>query len=146
MRSKTSEELGNMATSIMNFRPVIDGNFLTDYPQNLYRDGKFKHVPLITGFTSDEGYIGVPFLNMGKPLPDTVSKDEIRGFMKEMLKLDFHLNLDTVIDSTYDKYLSGKAEIDKKTFLRQYIDMSTHYSFAAPSDIVAKGHSGKINY
>ena len=133
-----------MAAELMNFRPVVDGAFLTDFPANLYKDGKFQDVPLMTGFTSDEGYVNVRFLNGGKPLPDTLSKEQIRPFVLNELQRDFPENPETLTDAAIQKYITPEAETNARTFLRQFMDMITHKSFAAPSHVVAKRHSGKV--
>lgn len=37
------------------WNPLIDGDFLTGYPSQLMRDGRFIHVPLLIGANTDEG-------------------------------------------------------------------------------------------
>ena len=37
------------------WRPVVDGDFLPDTPESLRKSGKFNHVTLMAGFTSQEG-------------------------------------------------------------------------------------------
>ena len=37
------------------WRPVVDGDFLPDTPENLRKSGKFNQVTLMAGFTSQEG-------------------------------------------------------------------------------------------
>lgn len=37
------------------WRPVVDGNFLTDTPEELRKSGKFNRVTMMAGFTSQEG-------------------------------------------------------------------------------------------
>ncbi|KAK1991882.1 carboxylesterase [Colletotrichum falcatum] len=57
------------------WNPVVDGDFLTGYPSQLMRDGRFVRVPLLTGANSDEG---INF-NPGSPRPDTAA-DLAAGF------------------------------------------------------------------
>ncbi|KZT51035.1 alpha/beta-hydrolase [Calocera cornea HHB12733] len=35
--------------------PVLDGELITDYPTRLMKEGKFAHVPLMVGHTTDDG-------------------------------------------------------------------------------------------
>ena len=39
----------------LQWAPVVDKNFLHDRPRNLRKNGDYKKVPLIVGFTSNEG-------------------------------------------------------------------------------------------
>ena len=144
LRSKSSDELGNMAAELINFRPVVDGALLADFPANLFRDGKFQDVPLMTGFTSDEGYVNVRFLNFDKPLPEMLTKEQIRAYVLNELQRDFPENPEPLTDAAIQKYITPEAATNARTFLRQFMDMITHKSFAAPSHIVAKRHSGKV--
>ncbi|KIH87659.1 hypothetical protein SPBR_04773 [Sporothrix brasiliensis 5110] len=38
-----------------SFFPVLDGDFIADYPHNQIRNGRFVHVPVLIGCNSDEG-------------------------------------------------------------------------------------------
>ncbi|KAF6812061.1 carboxylesterase [Colletotrichum sojae] len=58
------------------WNPLVDGDFLTGYPSQLIREGKFVRVPLLTGANSDEG---INF-NPNSPKPD--SEDALlKGFV-----------------------------------------------------------------
>ena len=54
LRNLTSDELF-AAHSSLTWNPIVDGDFLPDYPSTLGVQGKFLHVPLIAGTNSDEG-------------------------------------------------------------------------------------------
>ena len=53
LRSVEPRELLKSRANV--WRPVADGNFLTDTPEGLRKSGKFNLVPLMMGFTSQEG-------------------------------------------------------------------------------------------
>ncbi|TEA19605.1 Lipase 4 [Colletotrichum sidae] len=57
------------------WNPLIDGDFLTGYPSQLIREGKYVKVPLLTGANSDEG---INF-NPNSPKPNT-EMDLFNGF------------------------------------------------------------------
>ncbi|KAK1580027.1 carboxylesterase [Colletotrichum navitas] len=57
------------------WNPMVDGDFLTAYPSQLMRSGKFVKVPLLTGANDDEG---VNF-NPNSPKPNT-AVDLFNGF------------------------------------------------------------------
>ena len=42
-------------TGIGPWAPVMDGDFIQDYPTNQFRDGRFVQVPILIGSNSDEG-------------------------------------------------------------------------------------------
>lgn len=54
LRNITSDQLYKSNYTV-TWNPIVDGDFLTDYPSNLGAEGKFIKVPLITGANSDEG-------------------------------------------------------------------------------------------
>ncbi|KAG8629734.1 hypothetical protein KVT40_001353 [Elsinoe batatas] len=54
LRSLTSEQLFNSRYTVV-WNPIVDGEFLTDYPSNLGRAGQFVKVPILTGANTDEG-------------------------------------------------------------------------------------------
>lgn len=42
-------------SGIAAWAPVMDGDFIQDYPTNQFRDGRFVHVPIMIGANTDEG-------------------------------------------------------------------------------------------
>ncbi|KAI9649548.1 hypothetical protein NHQ30_002128 [Ciborinia camelliae] len=63
LRSLTSDQLWK-ARVTQQWNPMVDGDFLTDYPSNLTPQGKFIKVPLLIGANSDEGSsFGVSYLD-----------------------------------------------------------------------------------
>ena len=46
----------------LQWAPVVDKTFLYDTPRNLRKKGDFKQVPLIIGFTSNEGSFTLPLM------------------------------------------------------------------------------------
>jgi carboxylesterase type B len=54
LRNLSSEELFAAQTS-QTWNPIVDGDFLTDYPSSLMPTGSFIKVPLLVGANTDEG-------------------------------------------------------------------------------------------
>ncbi|KAF4556295.1 Carboxylesterase-like protein 15 [Elsinoe fawcettii] len=54
LRNLTSEQLFNSRYTVV-WNPIVDGDFLTDYPSNLGRARQFVKVPILTGANTDEG-------------------------------------------------------------------------------------------
>jgi acetylcholinesterase len=42
-------------TSAVYWPPVLDGDFIADYPSKQHAEGKFVHVPILIGSNTDEG-------------------------------------------------------------------------------------------
>lgn len=53
LRAKKAREL--LIDTANVWRPLVDGDFLPDTPENLRKTGKFNRVTLMAGFTSQEG-------------------------------------------------------------------------------------------
>ncbi|KAF9875156.1 putative lipase 2 protein [Colletotrichum karsti] len=51
------EEINNAVnvSGIAHWSPVMDGDFIQDYPTNQFRDGRFVKVPVLIGANTDEG-------------------------------------------------------------------------------------------
>ena len=66
--------------------PVVDKNFLHDTPRNLRKSGGYKKVPLIIGFTSDEGslFLG-SMVNGSFELTESVSNGVRPALFKSFL-------------------------------------------------------------
>ena len=62
LRSIDAPKLVKIYDAANIWRPVVDGKFLTDTPENLRRTGKFHHLDLMSGFTSQEGAYFFPSL------------------------------------------------------------------------------------
>ncbi|KAL3601460.1 hypothetical protein FPOAC2_05721 [Fusarium poae] len=56
LREVSFEKLNATSTKVPgNFYPVVDNDFIPDYPSKLLENGKFVKVPLMTGTNADEG-------------------------------------------------------------------------------------------
>ena len=66
--------------------PVVDKNFLHNTPRNLRQSGDYKKVPLIIGFTSDEGATYLDFMvNASFELMESVSNGVRPALFKSFL-------------------------------------------------------------
>jgi carboxylesterase type B len=79
------------------YYPVIDGDFIQDWPKNLLADGKFVKVPIITGANMDEG------ASFGPGKIDT--SDQLRNW----LKTSYPVIEDTTIDQLLQFYPDDPA-------------------------------------
>ncbi|KAI5300326.1 hypothetical protein KEM56_002544 [Ascosphaera pollenicola] len=100
LRQKDASIILSASNSVFNryyssnrwaFQPVIDGDIIPQQPVKAWEDGQWKKMPIITGFTTDEGTIFVPkhtatnqeFVNYMKALVPKMSDDHV----KEMQRL-----------------------------------------------------------
>lgn len=75
LRNLSTEALFAAAPSQV-WNPIIDGDFLTGYPSQLIRDGKFNNVPLLIGTNTDEG----SSFSISSPVPNS-EQDLFNGLM-----------------------------------------------------------------
>ena len=138
MRNQSADVIQSLKRS----KPVIDGVFLTDYPHKLYRAGKFNPIPIISGFTSHEGY-GAMKRVLNKRLLMTLTKDNLFNLLTSIIESHFPQDADYISNAVYNQYISPQAEEDMDVLRR---DLSTLYSdlfFTAPSMLMAESHSSK---
>lgn len=57
LRNLPIEELNTVlnGTEPLTFPPILDGDFIADYPSNQLADGRFPKIPLLIGCNADEG-------------------------------------------------------------------------------------------
>ena len=93
--------------------PNVDGEFLLDRPENLFKTGKFHDVDVITGFTSNEGGL---FAMMKPPdqIKDGMEQEVFESYVKNELA-----------------YTRDKSPIMENLILFQYTD------HANPNDKIA---------
>lgn len=50
-----NEVINTTSLGLTSWAPTIDGDFIQEYPSIQFAAGKFLHIPIINGATSDEG-------------------------------------------------------------------------------------------
>jgi para-nitrobenzyl esterase len=74
---------------VPDFVPTVDGYFLAESPEAIYRAGKQAHIPLMLGSNSQEGYY-VNLLGKDAPTPENyraAMQRELKQHAEEALKL-----------------------------------------------------------
>lgn len=109
------------------FQPVIDGEIIARPPLETWASGKWHKVPIMTGFTTNEGSLYVD-KKMSK-------SSEFRHFWAELLPLLSKEDLDT-IDKIYpDPSVSDDYKETRKDVGEQYKRIEAayaHYAYVAP--------------
>ena len=96
LRSKSAKEIISFQTTMSSSSPtklpqittpVLDGNFLPDQPQKLFKQGKFpnRNIDVIIGFTSHERALSVA-LKPGNLTQDGISREEFESAVKNALE------------------------------------------------------------
>ncbi|TPX17784.1 uncharacterized protein E0L32_002885 [Thyridium curvatum] len=110
------------------FQPVIDGDVIMRPPLETWKLGKWHKVPIITGFTTNEGSLYV-----NKQMNTSA---EFRAFFAKLLPLLSQEELDTLCHLYPDPEVSPEYKEERTTVGSQYKRVEAayaHYAYVAPS-------------
>ncbi|PFX33848.1 Neuroligin-4, X-linked [Stylophora pistillata] len=129
LRSKEAQELLVLERANI-WRPVVDGNFLPDTPEELRKSGRFNKVPLMAGFTSQEGAYFFP------------------RHLKTVAPTTFRENLSFALNYILNKYgqtwvAPHKTEVPN-SFMDAVIFQYTPWPYAKDSCKLKRGFSDAI--
>ncbi|EWG52091.1 triacylglycerol lipase [Fusarium verticillioides 7600] len=112
------------------FQPVIDGEVIARPPLETWKSGKWHKVPIITGFTTNEGSLYV-----NKQMSES---SQFRHFWAELLPLLTSEDLDTIEELYRDpaKFENSEYKETRKGMGSQYKRIEAayaHYAYVAPA-------------
>uniref|UniRef100_A0ABM5G3N0 Carboxylic ester hydrolase n=1 Tax=Pogona vitticeps TaxID=103695 RepID=A0ABM5G3N0_9SAUR len=112
------------------FIPVVDGDFLTDKPVTLLKNGKFKQTQILMGINKDEG---APFLVYGAPgfSKDTDSLINETEFWAS-LKFAFPEMTEIGLESIAFHYTDGEVEQNPFYYRDAMGEIIGDYNFICP--------------
>ena len=117
--------------------PIVDGDFLPDSPQKLYKEGKFiPNVSVITGFTSREASLGVVFVP-GNANKSGVSKKEFEASVTSTLK-DGGVESKLLEELVQYQYTDHSHPHNKITATERMIAFQNDFMVVAPMIFEAK--------
>ena len=146
VRSKTAEDIlkAQMALMPPNYKgsqdivaPIVDGNFLPDLPENLFKTGQFHHdVDVIIGFNSNEGAIFAMWMPP-ELVKDGMEPNMFESFVKggELMYQEKSKFVDELILLEYTNHADPK---DKIAIRQLMMDTASHSVFVAPALLEAK--------
>ncbi|RKK73324.1 hypothetical protein BFJ69_g9328 [Fusarium oxysporum] len=112
------------------FQPVIDGEVIARPPLETWKSGKWHKVPIMTGFTTNEGSLYV-----NKQMSES---SQFRHFWAELLPLLTSEDLDTIEELYQDpaKFEDSEYKETRKDMGSQYKRIEAayaHYAYVAPA-------------
>nr|AJP62555.1 carboxylesterase [Oxya chinensis] len=121
----------------MPWAPVIDGNFIQEYPINKLRTGRYSKVPILVGYTSGEGTIG----EQGKGyLTSEAALQELNEHFVEaaapLVRLPTAEQREAAALRIREFYF-GSGDITLAQ-AQAIIDLMTDFGFAEPSDTAVR--------
>jgi carboxylesterase type B len=150
LREAPAEALIGALTDEFRAAVVVDGIFLKDRPENLYRSGNYNRGNLLLGSNKDDGtlfllydplfaqYLSSPTRpNITKELFDTILKQELYYFYGLDPNENAHL-----IDAAKMRYVDwGMADYPNADYYNTYVSYATDSVFTCNDDIVARAHA-----
>lgn len=110
------------------FQPVIDGDIIARPPLETWKSGKWHKVPIMTGFTTNEGSL---YVNKAMSEPS-----QFRYFWEELLPLLPKEDIDTIVNIYPDPSGSDYYKETREGMGAQYkrVEASyAHYAYVAPA-------------
>ena len=145
VRGKTVEEILEAQSSFYRDKytgpndivgPIVDGEFLPDLPENLFKAGKFHDVDAISGFASSEG----SFFSLLQP-PDQIKNGMDRKHFENSVKNEifYARKKSRIIEDLILFQYSSHDDPDDKIAIRQsWVDCFGDAIFVAPAIQEAK--------
>lgn len=116
--------------------PVVDGEFLPDLPEILFKTGKYNtDVDVITGFTSNEGALAL-FLRPPGQLNDGLERAIFETIVSEMLYARERNQF--IADLILFQYTNHEEPHNKNKTRQSMINVFGDSCFAAPALLEAK--------
>eukprot|EP00057_Strongylocentrotus_purpuratus_P035479 XP_799291.3 PREDICTED: cholinesterase 1 [Strongylocentrotus purpuratus] len=140
LRSKEAEALRAAASKIYTSNYVtLDGNFLEDSPLNLYMKNDFKKLPMIAGFTKDEGTL----LTLSGTLPTPPLSG--KGFKRIIAAFvqEYGITSEDVLGVVLQEYIDWTISDDPDAdYFQATVDFITDTHFACAVDSELRFHAG----
>ena len=141
LRSRPAQDLGDMGV-MLEFKPVIDGVFLKEYPYILYKRAEFQKKELMAGCNSHEGYIMVKLM-LNDPNMST-AKENLKKQLKTCMNSVFMENSEELSEAAFKCYIGDEAVGNLEVFKQQYAKCYGDLVFNGPNHDLALKHSGKL--
>ncbi|XP_033624927.1 cholinesterase 1-like [Asterias rubens] len=148
LRGKDAKDLFKAAAQLF-FRtdPVVDGEFLSDTPANLYSTGQYNHAKILLGSNADEAtYILIYNPQFSQYLADEdppfIGRDMFEQLLTQQLYHYYGPAHDHLADAIRSWYIDW-SQADNKTadYFQIFVESFTDFYFACGIDRVARFHA-----
>lgn len=130
--------LGQVLSINIPFVPIVDGELLTNNPQILLDQGKFKQCDIMTGATKDDGTLValLPFMQQVGNSDPYANYTEFKSFLSEFTFVYDTPQVSRAIEQEYVDW----SQVDNKSanYFDTYVKLATDEAFYCPCDEVAR--------
>ena len=123
---------------------TLDGTFLEDTPNNLYKMGDFLDVTIMIGFNKDDGtfsaYVNFPEYSYS-PTPPYINRELFEYFVNMQLTrygMDGDIVNKAVLQEYSDWSIADNATAD---YFTSFVNFAGDFDFAANTDEVVRAHA-----
>lgn len=117
--------------------PSVDGAFLQDLPENMYKAGKFhKDIDVIAGFNSNEGSIFTVLMPQFDLIKDGMDRKMFESSVRGLFYV--HEKIGLIEDLIMFQYTDHADPNDKIALRQAWMDICGHAVFDAPAVLEAK--------
>ncbi|KAJ8035946.1 Acetylcholinesterase [Holothuria leucospilota] len=148
LRGVSAEELVKAAnavtlttTNVIPLVPVIDGEFITDYPLKLLAEGKFKQCDIFIGNTAEDGTLIVIRAYPGQ-IVAIIPKSDYETFTKKIKRFTYIDKSDITVDAIEQQYIDwAVADDPNSNYFDEFIHIETDEAFHCPAEHTARTYA-----
>ncbi|XP_041479550.1 cholinesterase-like [Lytechinus variegatus] len=145
LRSKDATDLMEAAGTIHGWRYKlhVDGLFLEDTPDNLYRMGDFKQCPIMAGYNKDEGTARLRTMfrdHRYEPYPPSMNLTTAHDHVTSFVSWKGYNESMILRNAVLEMYTDWSEDLINGNFSRTYVDVLTDVNYACTSDKVLRAH------
>ncbi|XP_071788164.1 cholinesterase-like [Asterias amurensis] len=138
------------ASTEIQFRTcaVVDGEFLSDTPANLYSTGQYNHAKILLGTNADEGTLSVlvgPYYEQyfTSEVAPFISRDVFELGLSQHLNYAFGPEHDPILADTFRMQYIDWSQADNETadYFNALVELNGDSAFVCPTDRVARIHA-----
>ncbi|PIK47770.1 putative acetylcholinesterase [Apostichopus japonicus] len=124
-------------TALLKFEPTVDGDFITDAPKTLVREGRFKPTPIMLGSTLNDGALATVFTYPDQifKIRPTSDREDFRGRLRRVFTFANELILDAIEQQYVDW---SQADDPEANYFYTYMDLESDETFLCTQEVVSR--------
>lgn len=122
---------------MLKFEPTVDGDFITDAPQTLVREGRFKPTPIMLGSTLNDGALATVFTYPDQifKIRPTSDREDFRGRLRRV----FTFANELILDAIEQQYIDwSQADDPEANYFYTYMDLESDETFLCTQEVVSR--------